>query len=199
MSAKQILFAISLSTLCISAFSLPSKLRKHESKQASSIISSDAEAISDENLDSVEIKSGDTDEGNSSFLNQSSALKLLGKSIILTNAAPAPDSVEQYRMGDLQEVAIPSSSSNPYPITYTSVGPFTDVLPENYGKNLLHDKMRKQLLDAHNYVRKLETASATYMNKLVWDYSLEAYALQWTQYLCTAAEERFFEHSPDTM
>eukprot|EP00923_Selenidium_pygospionis_P011022 GHVN01019212.1.p1 GENE.GHVN01019212.1~~GHVN01019212.1.p1 ORF type:complete len:742 (+),score=114.14 GHVN01019212.1:3107-5332(+) len=147
----------------------------------------------------VEEEQKHNDESPHSFVSETSAVEnLLKEQILLKNASPLNDSAGSQRMGKLHMVPIPSpANQQPFTVTHTSVGPFTQLLPKKYGENLITHKMRKQLLDAHNYVRKLESNEATYMTKLIWDFSLEAYALQWTQYLCTASGHRYFEHSPD--
>lgn len=120
-----------------------------------------------------------------------------------SNSVPLPDADDDKRMGSIQSVILPSTwGSPPFPMSYSASGPFTGDLSSSLGTVLTDDsdnghRIRKQLLDAHNYVRQTEAPEATYMTKLVWDFHLEAYATQWATFLCTAGEKDYFEHSPD--
>eukprot|EP01053_Blabericola_migrator_P010968 Blabericola_migrator_1__10967@NODE_634_length_7135_cov_65_670770_g465_i0_p3_GENE_NODE_634_length_7135_cov_65_670770_g465_i0NODE_634_length_7135_cov_65_670770_g465_i0_p3_ORF_typecomplete_len179_score44_51CAP/PF00188_26/0_00048SNN_transmemb/PF09049_10/1_8SNN_transmemb/PF09049_10/8_7e02_NODE_634_length_7135_cov_65_670770_g465_i015672103 len=58
-------------------------------------------------------------------------------------------------------------------------------------------KLRKILLDKHNALRAQDAPQADYMNKLLWDFHIEAYAEQWAKALCTNADPTITEHSPD--
>eukprot|EP01057_Protomagalhaensia_wolfi_P002627 Protomagalhaensia_wolfi_Nauph_80__2626@NODE_276_length_2954_cov_164_834648_g206_i0_p1_GENE_NODE_276_length_2954_cov_164_834648_g206_i0NODE_276_length_2954_cov_164_834648_g206_i0_p1_ORF_typecomplete_len596_score82_81CAP/PF00188_26/3_9e18CAP/PF00188_26/5_6e03_NODE_276_length_2954_cov_164_834648_g206_i04512238 len=58
-------------------------------------------------------------------------------------------------------------------------------------------QLRKRWLDAHNTYRATEAKEANYMNKLIWDYHLEAYAEQWAKQMCINEDPRYFEHSPN--
>jgi len=123
---------------------------------------------------------------------------------LMNNSAPARDVDAANRMGSIDNVNIPSTwGVPPFPLGYSASGPFTGDLSKSYGQLLTDSsqsghRIRKQLLDAHNYVRQLESPAATYMTKLIYDFHLEGYATQWANYLCTANQKKFFEHSPDS-
>eukprot|EP01053_Blabericola_migrator_P004520 Blabericola_migrator_1__4519@NODE_2407_length_2814_cov_3_574809_g1509_i0_p1_GENE_NODE_2407_length_2814_cov_3_574809_g1509_i0NODE_2407_length_2814_cov_3_574809_g1509_i0_p1_ORF_typecomplete_len244_score37_53CAP/PF00188_26/6_9e09Prorich/PF15240_6/0_0069_NODE_2407_length_2814_cov_3_574809_g1509_i04411172 len=59
-------------------------------------------------------------------------------------------------------------------------------------------QLRKLLLDLHNQYRTVDAARANYMNKLIWDFHLEAFAEQWAKTLCTeTSDPKYSSHSPD--
>lgn len=115
---------------------------------------------------------------------------------------PQPDN-QVNRWGSISRVHIPNPlGTNPYGMS--SIAAYTPLLTPLPSENVYTDdtangyRIRKSLLDMHNYVRKLEAPAATFMTKLIWDYHLEAYATQWAQYLCQNPSSKMFEHSPDT-
>eukprot|EP00914_Ancora_sagittata_P029202 GHVO01057717.1.p1 GENE.GHVO01057717.1~~GHVO01057717.1.p1 ORF type:complete len:426 (-),score=54.37 GHVO01057717.1:122-1399(-) len=122
-------------------------------------------------------------------------------SIMGQNWKPSPDYDWHKRQGPMYHLKLPYQGS-PFNVDYVAQGPFFSQIPSSAG-TLLTDsstqgfKHRKQLLDAHNYVRKMESQYAQSMTKLVWDFHLEAYAQQWGQYLCTSTG-RYFAHSPNS-
>eukprot|EP01054_Gregarina_sp_Poly1_P000905 Gregarina_sp_Poly_1__904@NODE_1217_length_4752_cov_23_215795_g680_i3_p1_GENE_NODE_1217_length_4752_cov_23_215795_g680_i3NODE_1217_length_4752_cov_23_215795_g680_i3_p1_ORF_typecomplete_len531_score61_35CAP/PF00188_26/7_1e20FinO_N/PF12602_8/0_037_NODE_1217_length_4752_cov_23_215795_g680_i314993091 len=116
---------------------------------------------------------------------------------------PMPDEVGSSRDGTIFRVGIPAPfGSNPYAVQ-ESGEPVLAGLPENAGSVYTDSsangyRIRKALLDMHNYVRKMESPAATSMTKLIWDFHLEAYSFQWAQKLCTNPSTKWFEHSPDS-
>ncbi|EZG79293.1 cysteine-rich secretory family protein, partial [Gregarina niphandrodes] len=120
---------------------------------------------------------------------------------LLDLEAPTPDTMSN-RSGSLRKVSLPSAwGDDPYPITHVQGSPMDEA---NFlgGGSFYTDttdngwRIRKSLLDMHNYVRKLEAPAALYMTKLVWDFHLEAFSRQWAQYLCENQDSTFFDHSP---
>lgn len=115
---------------------------------------------------------------------------------------PEPDALAGRRSGAIKKIGLPNPmGSNPYGIYLTLNKPYRG-LSGSQGSIWTDDskngyRIRKQLLDVHNYVRKLEAPSASFMTKLKWDFHLEAFTRQWGQRLCTTGGGRFFDHSPN--
>lgn len=108
------------------------------------------------------------------------------------------------RDGRILKVGLPNPmGSNPYSISKSPYSVVHENLNPDQGEIYTDDtsngyRIRKALLDMHNFVRKLEAPSATYMTKLIWDFHLEAYSRQWAEDLCLNPTSRFFEHSPNS-
>eukprot|EP00915_Cephaloidophora_sp_WS-2016_P002367 GHVH01003160.1.p1 GENE.GHVH01003160.1~~GHVH01003160.1.p1 ORF type:complete len:518 (+),score=60.08 GHVH01003160.1:563-2116(+) len=115
----------------------------------------------------------------------------------------ASDQFER-RKKNITFVTLTSSDWSPYPIYQSTVGPLTQLMDTNQGDYGIDStqfgfEMRKHMIHTHNYYRSIESyvsqGGPKYMNKIKWDFSLEAYALQWTSYLCLSPG-RYFDHSP---
>eukprot|EP01053_Blabericola_migrator_P003514 Blabericola_migrator_1__3513@NODE_2041_length_3378_cov_29_038357_g1296_i0_p1_GENE_NODE_2041_length_3378_cov_29_038357_g1296_i0NODE_2041_length_3378_cov_29_038357_g1296_i0_p1_ORF_typecomplete_len527_score121_14CAP/PF00188_26/5e20_NODE_2041_length_3378_cov_29_038357_g1296_i016553235 len=130
------------------------------------------------------------------FIATTDAVKLSG------STQPLADGVAGSRAGKMSRIGIPAAwGTNPYAVQQSGQ-PVQEGLTSSQGTVYTDStangyRIRKALLDMHNYVRKQESPAAKSMTKLIWDFHLEAYSYQWAQKLCTNPTTKWFEHSPD--
>jgi len=114
--------------------------------------------------------------------------------------APTNDSYESLRDAPLTNWPFSTNANVPFRVDQGPSGPLKKIPTD---ETILTDgtiggyKVRKILLDTHNYYRKVDAPDASYMNKLLWDFSLEAYAFEYATYLCQVPNWQF-QHSPQS-